>query len=93
MIYKINNREVSNKEFFSSKEDGVHQAYINGILWYEFNYLNGQRHGLQREWYEDGTLQYEWIFVNGTARTKEFANNRLAQVVIFGKVIYVQDKR
>ena len=39
--------------------------YDDGQLRYEWNYVNGQRHGLCKGWHENGQLWYEDKYVNG----------------------------
>jgi len=39
--------------------------YSNGQLWYEWNFVNGQRHGVSKGWYSNGQLAYENNYVNG----------------------------
>lgn len=109
--FKINGKEVSEDEFWNSKENGTHQYYFsNGQIEFEQNYLNSKPHGLQRYWYSNGQMEYEhnyllgqlhglhrgWkingqvayevIFVNGINRN-DLKDNKLAQIVIFGRVI------
>jgi len=41
------------------------EYYCNGQLMYEWNYINGQLHGLCKGWYSNGQLMYEWNYING----------------------------
>ena len=39
--------------------------YEGGRVWYEYNMVNGLRHGGQKEWYMNGMLMHEEQFKNG----------------------------
>ncbi|HJY63931.1 MAG TPA: toxin-antitoxin system YwqK family antitoxin, partial [Ignavibacteria bacterium] len=36
----------------------------NGMLFNDFNYINGYEEGLQRAWYPDGSLQANYVVKN-----------------------------
>lgn len=38
--------------------------YPNGQIEYEWNYVNGGKHGIQKGWHENGTLSFEFNYVN-----------------------------
>lgn len=55
---------------FSQYKDGLQNGkaigyYENGLIYYEQNFLNGKRHGLERFYYSSGQLHKEGKFVDG----------------------------
>lgn len=42
----------------------AYQTWLDGSLWTEEGFLNGQRHGPSRTWYPSGQLQEEGTFYN-----------------------------
>ena len=39
--------------------------YDNGLLSYEFNYIDNQKHGTQYSWYKNGDIHYLDEYLNG----------------------------
>jgi len=49
----------------TNTESYVERYYDNGQPSYEYNYQNGQLHGLSTEWYSNEQLRYEYNYQNG----------------------------
>jgi antitoxin component YwqK of YwqJK toxin-antitoxin module len=50
-------------------------------LWYEENYVDNKKHGIQRGWYKDGKLLFEVNYVNDEKRGFERIYDRNGEIL------------
>ena len=49
---------------------GKEYNYDNGKLYFEGEYLNGERHGKGKEYYDNGKLYFEGEYLNGNSKNE-----------------------
>ena len=70
----------------------VYGWYENGKKWWEWNYVNGQKHGKQYGWYENGKKRWQDNYVNGQKHGKqcewyENGNKRWQENYVNGQLV------
>ena len=51
--------------YLNNKLDSTTSFYGTGELWFQSQYVNGRRNGNHICYYEDGTIKYKQIYLNG----------------------------
>ena len=51
--------------YLNNKLDSTTSFYGTGELWFQSQYVNGRRNGNHICYYEDGTIRYKQIYLNG----------------------------
>lgn len=93
--YTIDGVVVSSEEYYYQWSDGVYRLYRGECLLYEEPLSNGQLHGIKIKHLSSQELQ-RVVYINGKSRPdlspETIENNKLLQVVLFGKVRYGSDQ-
>ena len=60
------------------------------LIIFEGEYLNGQKHGKGKEYYDNGKLEFEGEYLNGKrqGKGKEYYNSEITSENIFGNSDY-----